>query len=50
MGVFMRGLSIGEFSKICEVSTKTLRCYDAIGLLNADEINIESGYRYYSIG
>ncbi|WBW97732.1 MerR family transcriptional regulator [Oceanirhabdus sp. W0125-5] len=43
-------LSIGEFSKICEVSTKTLRYYDEIGLIKPDEINPESGYRYYSIG
>ncbi|MFP3391728.1 MerR family transcriptional regulator [Brevibacillus sp. SIMBA_040] len=42
-------LSIGEFSKICEVSTKTLRYYEEIGLLNPVEINPESGYRYYSI-
>ena len=26
-------LSIGEFSSICRVSTKTLRYYDEIGLL-----------------
>ncbi|PLR80359.1 MerR family transcriptional regulator [Bacillus canaveralius] len=42
-------LSIGEFSKICGVSTKTLRYYDEIGLINPDEINPETGYRYYSI-
>ncbi|WP_042161040.1 MerR family transcriptional regulator [Paenibacillus gorillae] len=42
-------LSIGEFSKICEVSTKTLRYYDEIGLLHPDEINVDNGYRYYSI-
>lgn len=42
-------LSIGEFSKICKVSTKTLRYYEEIGLLNPDEINPETGYRYYSI-
>lgn len=42
-------LSIGEFSKICEVSTKTLRYYDEIGLINPVEINPENGYRYYSI-
>ncbi|WP_313637343.1 MerR family transcriptional regulator [Paenibacillus sp.] len=41
-------LSIGEFSKICEVSTKTLRYYDEIGLIHPDEINPENGYRYYS--
>ncbi|WP_088834656.1 MerR family transcriptional regulator [Paenibacillus tyrfis] len=43
-------LSIGEFSKICEVSTKTLRYYEEIGLIHPDEINPENGYRYYSIG
>ncbi|MVO98306.1 MerR family transcriptional regulator [Paenibacillus lutrae] len=43
-------LSIGEFSKICGVSTKTLRYYAEIGLLHPDEINPENGYRYYSIG
>jgi len=42
-------LSIGEFSKICELSTKTLRYYDEIGLIHPDEINPENGYRYYSI-
>jgi DNA-binding transcriptional MerR regulator/effector-binding domain-containing protein len=42
-------LSIGEFSKICEVSTKTLRYYDEIELIKPDEINPENGYRYYSI-
>jgi DNA-binding transcriptional MerR regulator len=43
-------LSIGEFSKICEVSAKTLRYYDEIGLIKPDVINPENGYRYYSIG
>ena len=43
-------LSIGEFSKICEVSTKTLRYYDEIGLLTPAEINPENGYRSYAIG
>lgn len=42
-------LSIGEFSKICAVSTKTLRYYAEIGLIIPDEINPENGYRYYSI-
>ncbi|AWB46050.1 MerR family transcriptional regulator [Paenibacillus sp. CAA11] len=42
-------LSIGEFSKICKVSTKTLRYYDEMGLIHPDEINPENGYRYYSI-
>lgn len=42
-------LSIGEFSKICKVSTKTLRYYDEIGLLKPSKINPENNYRYYSI-
>lgn len=42
-------LSIGEFSKICEVTPKTLRYYEEIGLLYPEETNTESGYRYYSI-
>lgn len=42
-------LSIGEFSNICKVSTKTLRYYAEIGLLEPSEINPENGYRYYAI-
>lgn len=42
-------LSIGEFSNICKVSTKTLRYYAEIDLLLPSEINPENGYRYYSI-
>lgn len=42
-------LSIGEFSKLCMVTTKTLRHYDLIGLLKPKELNNENGYRYYSV-
>lgn len=42
-------LSIGEFSNICKVSTKTLRYYAEIDLILPNEINPENGYRYYSI-
>ena len=42
-------LSIGEFSNICKVSTKTLRYYAEIGLLSPSEVNPENGYRYYAI-
>ncbi|KAB1437829.1 MerR family transcriptional regulator [Candidatus Galacturonibacter soehngenii] len=42
-------LTIGEFSNICKVSTKTLRYYAEIGLILPDAINEENGYRYYSI-
>lgn len=41
--------SIGEFSKICKVSTKTLRYYAEIGLLQPKATNPETGYRYYDI-
>lgn len=40
--------SIGEASKICNVSTKTLRFYDKIGILTPDYVSDENGYRYYS--
>lgn len=42
-------LSIGEFSKLCEVSAKTLRYYDEIGLITPDEVNPDNGYRYYTV-
>ena len=42
-------LPIGEFSKICKVSTKTLRYYEEIDLLKPREINKQNGYRYYCI-
>lgn len=42
-------ISIGEFSKICSVSTKTLRYYDEINLIKPVYINDETGYRYYDI-
>lgn len=42
-------LSIGEFSNICKVSTKTLRYYAEIGLLEPSEVNPKNGYRYYAI-
>ena len=42
-------LSIGEFSKICLVTTKTLRYYDEIGLVKPVHISNDTGYRYYDI-
>jgi DNA-binding transcriptional MerR regulator len=42
------GLSIGEFSQITHLSVKTLRRYHEAGLLEPDEIDAYSGYRYYS--
>ena len=35
--------SIGEVSKICNVSRKALRYYDQIGLISPDYINEENG-------
>lgn len=40
-------LQIGEFSKICQVSVKTLHHYDRIGLLAPAEVDRLTGYRYY---
>jgi DNA-binding transcriptional MerR regulator len=41
-------LKIGEFSTLTQVSIKTLRHYDELGLLKPVRIDPESGYRYYS--
>ena len=40
-------LSIGQFSKVCQVSIKTLHHYDRIGLMKPCRVEEESGYRYY---
>ncbi len=40
-------LTIGEFSRICRVSVKTIRYYDQIGLLKPRQVSRDSGYRYY---
>lgn len=42
-------LSIGEMARINNVSAQTLRLYDRIGLLSPENINKDTGYRYYSI-
>lgn len=39
---------IGELSKLTHISVKTLRYYDAEGLLIPDRIDRFTGYRYYS--
>lgn len=39
--------SIGEVSKICNVSTKALRYYDKIGLISSERA-CNNNYRYYS--
>ena len=42
-------LQIGEFSKICHVSVKTLHHYDKIGLLAPTEVDHITGYRFYQL-
>ena len=42
-------IKIGDFAKICNVSTQTLRYYDSEGVLKADITDPSSGYRLYSI-
>lgn len=41
-------ISIGEFSKICSVSVKTLRYYDKVDLLKPAKVDQLTGYRYYN--
>lgn len=42
-------LSIGEVSKIKNVSAKSLRYYEQLGILPPTYINPDTGYRYYSV-
>ena len=39
---------IGQFSRFSQVTVKTLRYYDQIGLLKPAEVDRFTGYRYYS--
>lgn len=41
-------LTIGQFSKACCVSIKTLRHYDQIGLMHPTRVDEWTGYRYYA--
>lgn len=43
-------LRIGDFSKIGQVTIKTLRFYDERGLLKPAHVDEWSGYRYYMVG
>lgn len=43
-------LKIGEFARLSQVSVKTLRYYDALGILRPALVDPESGYRLYDIG
>ncbi len=39
---------ISEFSRLSQLSVKTLRYYDQLGLLKPAQTDPESGYRYYT--
>ena len=45
----LKRLKIGEFSRICHVTVRTLRHYEEIGLLLPDYIDEWTNYRYYSL-
>jgi len=40
--------SVGEVSKICNISKKALRFYDKIGLVSPDRVSQENNYRFYN--
>ena len=41
-------LRIGDFSSLAQISIKTLRYYDQIGLLTPARVDDATGYRYYA--
>jgi DNA-binding transcriptional MerR regulator len=43
-----RTLSIGDFSRMTQLTVKTLRHYHEVGLVIPDRIDPSSGYRYYT--
>lgn len=43
-------LKIKEFSLLCQITVKTLRHYEKIGLLKPAEVDEWTGYRYYNVG
>ena len=45
----LQRLTIGQMAQLNHVSEQTLRLYDREGLLKAQEVDPESGYRYYHI-
>ena len=42
-------LKIGEFSRLCKVTVRTLRYYEKIGLLVPEIVDQWTGYRYYAV-
>lgn len=47
---YSQKLKIGEFSRLMQVTVKTLRHYESKGLLMPDEVDKWTGYRYYTLG
>ena len=45
----LQRLTIGQMAQLNHISEQTLRLYDREGLLKAQEVDPESGYRYYHI-
>lgn len=45
----MNVIRIGSFARIAQVSTRTLRLYDQLGLLKPTLVDPSTDYRYYSI-
>jgi DNA-binding transcriptional MerR regulator len=41
--------SIGRACKICDITPRTLRYYEEIGLVTPDKTDQDNGYRYYTI-
>ena len=46
----MAGFTVGDFSRATHLSTKTLRHYHQVGLLEPATVNPDTGYRYYLAG
>jgi DNA-binding transcriptional MerR regulator len=42
-------LTIGEFARLGQVSPRMLRHYDETGLLTPDEVDPQTGYRFYDV-
>lgn len=45
----LQKLTIGQMAQLNRISEQTLRLYDKEGLLKAQEVDLNSGYRYYHI-
>jgi DNA-binding transcriptional MerR regulator/effector-binding domain-containing protein len=43
-------LTVGQLARICNISSKTLRYYDQIGLFTPTAVGEENQYRYYHVG